>query len=144
MQDADTLKNELRTHQEASHAYAVCVLRQDATEEQTFEQSDAIDASTARILKLFADKDLQLASLQRERDEARAQEAPDIGEIERIRNVPHEKWEGPCRRCGKAVTLWFNGGELDSADCCGLTYRLTSERIDLVICDYASLRTEPA
>jgi hypothetical protein len=43
-----------------------------------------------------------------------------------------------CLRCGKSVHLFFNGGELDSAECCGLVYRTEHVRIDLVIEEPAS------
>ena len=30
-----------------------------------------------------------------------------------------------CEKCGRVMTLWFNGGELDRRVCCGLRYELT-------------------
>lgn len=29
-----------------------------------------------------------------------------------------------CLKCGKKITLWENGGELDVRLCCGVEYRL--------------------
>ena len=29
-----------------------------------------------------------------------------------------------CRGCKKTITLWFNGGELDTEQCCGYEYAL--------------------
>ena len=39
----------------------------------------------------------------------------------------------PCLKCGKVLELWFNGGELDYKECCGLTYMLQHGRFDFVI-----------
>lgn len=46
--------------------------------------------------------------------------------------------EGPtvkvdCDKCGKVLVLFFNGGELDMKDCCGITYELEHSKIDLVV-----------
>ena len=38
-----------------------------------------------------------------------------------------------CLRCERELSLWLNGGELDSKACCGLEYRLESPRIDFVV-----------
>ena len=38
-----------------------------------------------------------------------------------------------CQKCGKIITLWFNGGELDRQECCGMTYRLESPIVYLVV-----------
>ncbi len=38
-----------------------------------------------------------------------------------------------CRNCGKNITLWFNGGELDREECCGFIYSLEHGEIHLVI-----------
>lgn len=38
-----------------------------------------------------------------------------------------------CLRCGEELHLFFNGGELDSVECCGLTYETQCQRIDLII-----------
>ena len=43
------------------------------------------------------------------------------------------KGELPCLRCGKAVMLWWNGGELDHTECCGLWYETEHVRVDLVV-----------
>lgn len=45
-------------------------------------------------------------------------------------------WESgdiSCPRCGKRVTLWFNGGELDHSVCCGLDFQQESRGYDLVV-----------
>lgn len=34
-----------------------------------------------------------------------------------------------CRVCGREMALWFNGGELDRRECCGLEYRLEHVRV---------------
>jgi hypothetical protein len=40
----------------------------------------------------------------------------------------------PCRGgCGQAITLYWNGGELDCKECCGYRYALEHVRTDLVI-----------
>lgn len=47
-----------------------------------------------------------------------------MGEMKEIKRVAgFSSGDFPCIRCGKAVTLYFNGGELDSSECCGLTYK---------------------
>lgn len=38
-----------------------------------------------------------------------------------------------CVVCGRRVRLWFNGGELDFTECCGLRYELEPVRVDLVV-----------
>ena len=40
-----------------------------------------------------------------------------------------------CKVCGKAIELWYNGGELDRRECCGYEYRLyyANPRIDLAV-----------
>lgn len=38
-----------------------------------------------------------------------------------------------CIKCGKEIELWFNGGELDERQCCGLMYSTEINKIDLVI-----------
>lgn len=38
-----------------------------------------------------------------------------------------------CLGCGKVFTLYYNGGELDSNECCGYTYRTEHQGTDLVI-----------
>lgn len=52
-------------------------------------------------------------------------------EIKRVANW----WSGdyPCERCGKVLTLYYNGGELDFKECCGLTYQTVEVQVDLVI-----------
>jgi hypothetical protein len=57
-------------------------------------------------------------------------------EVKRVENVPtNTAWyDSKCIVCRKKFTLFFNGGELDSHDCCGHTYKLEVPRIDFVIC----------
>lgn len=38
-----------------------------------------------------------------------------------------------CKDCGRELMLWYNGGELDSKDCCGWHYELQSPIINLII-----------
>jgi hypothetical protein len=38
-----------------------------------------------------------------------------------------------CRGCGRTLTLWFNGGELDMTECCGYRYETRSVGYELVI-----------
>lgn len=52
-------------------------------------------------------------------------------EIKRIPNW--ESGDTNCIKCGKKLTLYFNGGELDSQECCGLYYKTEYQQIDLVI-----------
>ena len=54
-------------------------------------------------------------------------------EIERIENVGCETYKTKCRRCEKEIDLYFNGGELDSTNCCGLRYSLDAPQIDFVV-----------
>lgn len=35
--------------------------------------------------------------------------------------------------CGKTITLWWNGGELDYKQCCGYTYSLAHGDIYFVV-----------
>lgn len=47
-----------------------------------------------------------------------------------------EGWESgdlECLDCGRRLHLWFNGGELDGAVCCGLRYSTQHVQIDLVV-----------
>lgn len=47
-----------------------------------------------------------------------------------------EGWESgdlTCLQCGKAFSLYFNGGELDGHTCCGIAYHTESVRVDLVV-----------
>ena len=44
-----------------------------------------------------------------------------------------ESGDTQCLRCGKTLHLYFNGGELDSVECCGMTYKTEVIRIDLVV-----------
>jgi hypothetical protein len=59
-----------------------------------------------------------------------------IVEIKRIENF--ESGDTNCIKCGKVLHLWFNGGELDSVECCGLQYKTEAQQIDLVVYDNAS------
>jgi hypothetical protein len=52
-------------------------------------------------------------------------------EIKRIENF--DSGAVNCLRCGTLLYLCFNGGELDSQECCGLVYTTECQRIDLVI-----------
>jgi hypothetical protein len=56
--------------------------------------------------------------------------------------IHREEWggleDGPtprykCRGCGREISLYFNGGELDHRGCCGYSYSLEHVRIDFVI-----------
>jgi hypothetical protein len=38
-----------------------------------------------------------------------------------------------CLGCGRTITLWFNGGELDRETCCGYTYATEAVDYQLVI-----------
>lgn len=38
-----------------------------------------------------------------------------------------------CVVCGKPIELYFNGGELDERQCCGVSYSLEAPTIDFVI-----------
>lgn len=54
-------------------------------------------------------------------------------EIER-REVIYERWvDTTCLGCGREITLFFNGGELDSKECCGFLYTLEHTRVDFVV-----------
>lgn len=52
-------------------------------------------------------------------------------EIKRIENWDSGDIE--CLKCGKKITLYFNGGELDGRECCGFVYETEHVQIDLVI-----------
>lgn len=52
-------------------------------------------------------------------------------EIKRIEDFA--SGEINCLKCGKPIHLYFNGGELDGEECCGLLYETEHVRIDLVI-----------
>lgn len=47
-----------------------------------------------------------------------------------IENLPLEI---KCKKCHENITLWFNGGELDEAECCGYKYSLQHEKIVFII-----------
>ena len=56
-------------------------------------------------------------------------------ELER-RDVTAELGSGlttRCRECGRELTLFYNGGELDAKICCGFRYELDAPRIDFVV-----------
>ncbi len=38
-----------------------------------------------------------------------------------------------CMKCGKQFHMYWNGGELDTHLCCGLTYKTEHVRTDLVV-----------
>ncbi|MCJ2530773.1 MAG: hypothetical protein LN413_00430 [Candidatus Thermoplasmatota archaeon] len=51
-----------------------------------------------------------------------------------VKQIPNlEQGDVKCLRCGRTFHLYFNGGELDREDCCGLTYETMHQQIDLVI-----------
>lgn len=54
---------------------------------------------------------------------------------EEVQRLPDwgESGDVDCLMCGKTIHLYFNGGELDQQECCGLTYRTECQQIDLVI-----------
>lgn len=55
-------------------------------------------------------------------------------EIKRIENVEVSyTYETYCTVCSKPITLWWNGGELDSERCCGHVYRLEHGPVDFVV-----------
>ncbi len=47
-----------------------------------------------------------------------------------------------CLRCGKEVTLFFNGGEGDRKDCCGLTYSMFCEKMVYTVTDETDEQSE--
>lgn len=50
----------------------------------------------------------------------------------------------PCRGgCGTAITLYWNGGELDAREHCGYRYELEHVRTDLVISKQADESPAP-
>lgn len=55
----------------------------------------------------------------------------DMREVARTENF--KAGDTACIRCGAALHLYFNGGELDSVQCCGLVYRTEVQRTDLVV-----------
>lgn len=54
--------------------------------------------------------------------------------VERLTHFPHLT---KCLTCGKAITLWYNGGELDQTECCGKVYELQGRGTDFVVRDVA-------
>lgn len=65
-----------------------------------------------------------------------------MSEIKRIADF--ESGDIDCILCGKTLRLYFNGGELDRKECCGLVYQTEYARIDLVISDEAQPHPQPA
>jgi len=62
-----------------------------------------------------------------------------VKEIERIADVDVDPvYQTSCKRCGREIELWFNGGELDERECCGLIYGLVAPRIDFVVAEIGS------
>lgn len=55
----------------------------------------------------------------------------DMEEVARTENF--DAGDTPCIRCGNTLHLYYNGGELDSKECCGLIYRTEVQRVDLVV-----------
>ncbi len=58
-------------------------------------------------------------------------EDDEMREVARTENF--DSGDTACIRCCKALHLYFNGGELDSKECCGLVYRTEVQRTDLVV-----------
>jgi len=58
-------------------------------------------------------------------------------EIARIKNF--ESGDVNCIICGKVLHLYFNGGELDKVECCGLNYATQHVQTDLVVTSKADL-----
>jgi hypothetical protein len=57
-----------------------------------------------------------------------------ILEIKRIKDVQFDScYETNCIKCNKKIELWWNGGELDFKNCCGLHYSLAHTKLDFVI-----------
>jgi hypothetical protein len=58
-------------------------------------------------------------------------EAKELKRVEGVQAYPafHTRCEG----CGREITLFYNGGELDHAECCGRGYWLESPRTDFVV-----------
>ena len=56
-------------------------------------------------------------------------------EIQRIEDF--EDGDFACLKCGKKLHLYFNGGELDRRECCGMFYQTEYLRVDLVIYENA-------
>lgn len=54
-----------------------------------------------------------------------------MNEVKRIEDFESGKFN--CIKCNKEMTFWFNGGELDENECCGLTYSTEVTSIDLVV-----------
>ena len=52
---------------------------------------------------------------------------------ELIRKTHWEEGDPECLRCCEPVPLYFNGGELDRKECCGLIYQTEHVQIDLVV-----------
>lgn len=52
-------------------------------------------------------------------------------EVARVQNF--EEGDFKCLRCGKPFHLFWNGGELDEVQCCGLRYRTECTQVDLVV-----------
>lgn len=55
----------------------------------------------------------------------------DMREVARQENF--DSGDTACICCGKTLHLYFNGGALDSKECCGLVYRTEVQRTDLVV-----------
>lgn len=53
----------------------------------------------------------------------------------RVRDVMTDEayFQTTCLSCHKKIQLWWNGGELDYAKCCGYTYELQHGPIDFVV-----------
>lgn len=47
-----------------------------------------------------------------------------------------------CLKCGQAIHLYYNGGELDTLTCCGLRYSTEADEINLHIYEITSENPE--
>jgi len=58
-----------------------------------------------------------------------------VEEIKRIEDIDFtgSTYKTNCVKCGREIELYFNGGELDVAWCCGYEYELEHTQIDFVI-----------
>jgi hypothetical protein len=56
-------------------------------------------------------------------------------EKRRVADIQLDTWtyDTNCEVCGKPITLWYNGGELDYAECCDRRYELDAPQLDFVV-----------
>lgn len=50
--------------------------------------------------------------------------------------VACESHDTKCLKCGRAITLHFNGGELDARTCCNVQYELEHGPIYFVVTEF--------